>query len=559
MTNDERVNILIVDDSPTKLLAMSAALGSLNQNIVTAPSGREALRHLLNQDFAVIVLDVHMPDVDGFETAALIRQRQSSAHVPIIFVTAYADDTHASQGYSLGAVDFLLTPVVPEVLRAKVSVFVELFRRKLQIQAQADERIALAQEQAARRTAEAANHMKDEFLATLSHELRTPLNSILGWAQLLKMGNSTEEDLMNGLEVIERNAKAQAKIIEDLLDVSRIISGKLELETRPVSLVDLVDASVEAAQLNSISKGLTFERHYESDMPLVCVDSTRFQQVVWNLLSNAVKFTPDGGQIDVAVKRLDRAAEISVSDTGDGIAPEFLPFVFERFRQADASTARRHGGLGIGLAIVRQLVEMHGGQVQVFSRGHGQGTTFRVRIPTIDSPAAASSIPDAGKDNLARLPMDPQPSLLGIRVMVVDDEQDAREFVRKLLTQCNADVVEASCTKDALNLLETYRPDVLVSDIGMPDADGYALIRELRSRPDGVDIPAIALTAYARPEERRHALAAGFQMHIAKPLDPNELVGAIKSLASRADLPLEHAFPEPPLSSTAAGTRCTPS
>ena len=363
---------------------------------------------------------------------------------------------------------------------------------------------------------------------------------------------------MNGLEVIERNARAQAKIIEDLLDVSRIISGKLELETRPVSLVDLVEASVAAAQLGSNSKELTFERHYETDMPLVCVDPTRFQQVVWNLLSNAVKFTPDGGQIDVSVKRLDRAAEIRVSDTGDGIAPEFLPFVFERFRQADASTARRHGGLGIGLAIVRQLVEMHGGQVQVFSRGQGQGTTFHVQVPTIASPVSAVSIPDSGKDNATRPQMDAQPSLSGIRVMVVDDEQDAREFVRKLLTQCNADVVEASSTKDALKMLNAYHPDVLVSDIGMPEADGYALIRELRSRPDGVDIPAIALTAYARPEERRHALAAGFQMHIAKPLDPNELVGAIKSLASRADLSLEHAFPEPPLSTTSAGSRCAP-
>jgi signal transduction histidine kinase len=529
MIADDKVNILIVDDSSSKLLAMSAALADLNQNIVTALSGREALRLLLNQEFAVIVLDVNMPDIDGFETAALIRKRQSSAHVPIIFVTAYGDDTHANHGYSLGAVDYLLTPVVPEILRAKVSVFVELFRKNLQIQAQAEERIALAQEQAARRTAEAANRMKDEFLATLSHELRTPLNSVLGWVHLLKMGKNSEAELANGLEVIERNAKAQAKIIEDLLDISRIISGKIQLETKPTRVADVVEAALAAVRLNTGSKKLDFECHCDADVPLLNVDPNRFQQVMWNLLSNAVKFTPPGGAIRVRVRRLPTEIELSVSDTGDGIEPEFLPFVFERFRQADASTTRRHGGLGIGLAIVRQLVEMHGGSVQVASPGPGQGSTFSVRMPIA---VAQETVPSSnGTADSCAVRINRGCSLSGLRVLVVDDEQDARDLTTRLLAQFGAEVVSASGAAEALAIIADGRPHVLVSDIGMPDRDGYSLIREVRAMPDVSDIPAIALTAYARPEERHKALAAGFQLHISKPLNPLELASAIAALA----------------------------
>jgi len=274
MTLESKVNILIVDDSPSKLLAMEAALTDLGQNVVTAFSGREALRELLRQQFAVILLDVNMPEMDGFETAKLIRERKSSAHVPIIFVTAYEDDAYATQGYSLGAVDYILTPVVPEVLRVKVGVFVELFRQNTRIKEQAEQQIALAQEQSARRTAEAANRMKDEFLAVLSHELRTPLNAILGWIQLLKV-EQTEADLATGLEVIERNAKAQAKIIDDLLDVSRVISGKLQLDLHAANVSDIVDAAVAAVQGAADAKGITISCVQGADVPPVEVDATR--------------------------------------------------------------------------------------------------------------------------------------------------------------------------------------------------------------------------------------------------------------------------------------------
>jgi signal transduction histidine kinase len=534
MVPAEKANILIVDDSPSKLLAMSAALAELDQNVVTALSGREALRHVLAQDFAVILLDVHMPDIDGFETASLIRERQSSAHTPIIFVTAYPDDTHASRGYSLGAVDYLLTPVVPEALRAKVSVFVELFRKNAAVRAQADERIAFAQEQAARLTAEAANRLKDEFLATLSHELRTPLNSILGWVQLLKLKEPTKEDLANGLEVIERNAIVQARIIEDLLDVSRIISGKLQLELAHANLADIAEAAVATVQLNATAKQITLRREFAAAGLEAIVDPTRLQQAIGNLLSNAVKFTPVGGTVSVAVRREGMELEVMVCDTGEGIAVEFLPYVFERFRQADASASRRHGGLGIGLALTRQLVEMHKGRISVESAGPGQGSTFRVRIP------AARPIHDgaalAGADSQAGQRDPSKRGLAGVRVLVVDDQRDARTLLKRILSAAEAQVLEASSAAEAFELFKTYQPQLLVSDIGMPDCDGYELIRQVRAHPAGVDLPAIALTAYARPEERAKSLEAGFQTHVAKPVNAAELIAEIARLLELREL-----------------------
>ncbi|MEX2114282.1 MAG: response regulator [Pirellulales bacterium] len=528
---DEKANILIVDDAPSKLLAMSAALSELNQNVVTASSGREALRYLLTMEFAVILLDVNMPDIDGFETAALIRQRPSSADVPIIFVTAYGDDTQATRGYSLGAVDYLLTPVVPDALRAKVSVFVELFRKNLEIQAQAEQRVALAEERAARRSAEAANRMKDEFLATLSHELRTPLNSILGWVQLLRMGHRTEEDLANAVEVIERNAKMQAKIIEDLLDVSRIISGKLQLDLRPADVTDVVEAAMAAVEVNAEAQQLAFHRDFSPNAPLLVVDPTRLQQAVWNLLSNAVKFTPRGGSIVVTIRQHPTELEIAVADSGDGISPQFLPYVFERFRQADASTSRRHGGLGIGLAIVRQIVEMHGGRIAVESLGSGRGSTFRIFMPL----TRAEQLANAWRNLTPPLPapIEQQQSLAGVSVLVVDDQEDARQWLSRVLSEYEADVFDAPSAVRALELIAARRPRVLVADIGMPDRDGYDLIREVRALPFGASIVAIALTAYARPQERARALAAGFDMHIAKPVNAKELTGAIAGLLKR--------------------------
>lgn len=532
MAENDKANILIVDDSPGKLLAMSAALAELQGNVVTANSGREALRRLLQQEFAVILLDVHMPEMDGFETAALIRERSSSAHVPIIFITAYGDDARASQGYSLGAVDYLMTPVVPEILRAKVSVFVELHRKNMQILAQADERVVLAHEQAARRTAEAANRMKDEFLATLSHELRSPLHAILGWVQLLRVGRVSAEELANGLEVIERNARLQATIIEDLLDVSRIISGKLQLETRPASAAEVVDAAIESVQVNADNRHIRIERDWQEDLPPVVVDPMRLQQVVSNLLSNALKFTPVDGRVVASVKVHGAELEIAVADSGEGIEPEFLPYVFERFRQADASTSRQHGGLGIGLAIVRQLTEMHGGRVAVHSAGAGRGAKFSVYLPIPATPLPERppvvSPPEAAPEIV------PPPSLAGLRILVVDDQRDARFLLKQILQGQQAEVIDASSAEEAQSLVETFDPQVLVSDIGMPGRDGYDLIRSLRDKRDSAHLPAIALTAYARPEEQARAIAAGFQVHLAKPIDAHALLQAIARLSRQS-------------------------
>jgi signal transduction histidine kinase len=529
MAENDKANILIVDDSPGKLLAMSAALAELHGNVVTANSGREALRRLLQQEFAVILLDVHMPEMDGFETAALIRERSSSAHVPIIFITAYGDDARASQGYSLGAVDYLMTPVVPEILRAKVSVFVELYRKNMQIQAQAEERVVLAHEQAARRTAEAANRMKDEFLATLSHELRSPLHAILGWVQLLRVGRVSAEELANGLEVIERNARLQATIIEDLLDVSRIISGKLQLETRPASAAEVVDAAIESVQVNADARRIRIERDWQPDLPPVVVDPMRLQQVVSNLLSNALKFTPIDGRVVASVKVCGAELEIAVADSGEGIEPEFLPYVFERFRQADASTSRQHGGLGIGLAIVRQLTEMHGGRVAVESAGAGRGAKFSVFLPIPAAPLPERppilAPPEVVPEILA------PPSLAGLRILVVDDQRDARFLLKQILQGQHAEVIDASSADEAQSLVDTFDPQVLVSDIGMPGRDGYDLIRSLRDKRGAAHLPAIALTAYARPEEQAKALEAGFQVHLAKPIDAHALLRAISRLS----------------------------
>ncbi len=526
-----KANILIVDDSQAKLLAMSVALAELGQNIVTAQSGREALRQLLTEEFAVILLDIHMPEMDGFETAALIRKRKRSAHVPIIFVTAYDDDAYAAQGYSLGAVDYVLTPVVPEVLRAKVGVFVELFRQRMQIKEQAVQQVALAHEQAARKTAEAANRLKDEFLAILSHELRTPLSAILGWVQLLQMSERTDALVDNGLEVIERNARAQAKIIEDLLDVSRIISGKLQLELKPSSIPEIVEAAMAGIRPEAESKHIALRHQVEGPLPQIEVDPTRLQQIVWNLLSNAVKFTPKGGQVSVAVRRAAGKVQISVRDTGDGIKPEFLPFVFDRFRQADASTTRSHGGLGLGLAIVRQLTELHGGEIEVASDGLGKGSMFTVRLP-VKPLATRPAVVEGESPAEAPSSGDGDQMLVGIHVLVVDDQADAREMIQRILMRFRAEVTVAGSTTEALDVAQRVHPDVLVSDIGMPDRDGYELIREIRRRTPAGELPAIALTAYARPEERQKAIDAGFQVHLAKPVDAKALAALVARLAA---------------------------
>ncbi|MDB5297380.1 MAG: sensor hybrid histidine kinase [Phycisphaerales bacterium] len=409
----------------------------------------------------------------------------------------------------------------------------------------AAERAARAEAQAAAAEAARSARMKDEFLATLSHELRTPLNAILGWAQVVRRHPGEPEVVAEGLATIERNARAQAQIVGDLLDMSRIVSGKVRMDVRRTDLAAVVRAAVDTCRPAADAKGIRLQVVLNPDASVVAGDPDRLQQVFWNLVSNAVKFTPKDGQVQVVLGRVDSRLEVAVADTGQGIDAAFLPHVFDRFRQADASTTRRHGGLGLGLAIVKQLVELHGGTVTARSPGLGQGATFTVVLPgpTVDPgsdgaaapgrPPRAGDRPAALADPLAAL--DPSALIAGVRVLVVDDESDARELVRVLLAECGAVVTTAGSAAEALDRFAADRPDVLVSDIGMPGEDGYALIRRVRALgPDhGGRVPALALTAYARSEDRVRAVLAGFQSHVAKPVEPSELITMIASLAGR--------------------------
>jgi PAS domain S-box-containing protein len=374
-----------------------------------------------------------------------------------------------------------------------------------------------------------ANRVKDEFLATLSHELRTPLNAILGYSRMLKSGMVSSDRLPRAVEIIHKNAAALAKIVEDVLDVSRIVSGKLRLKTQPLDLGPLLALSVETVQPAAEAKGITLQAVMEPGLTQVNGDPDRLQQVMWNLLSNAVKFTPNQGTVTVSVEPSDAHVAISVVDSGVGIAEEFLPHIFERFRQGDSRFAREFGGLGLGLAIARHIVEMHGGTIEAFSEGVGKGSTFKVTLPVSHVQlrpvaTAAASKPVESYDR----------RLEGVHVMVVDDETDALQMVRELLETAGARVTTAASADEALTLLEQERPDLILTDIGMPSVDGFELIRRIRQMPRSIrNLPAAALTAYAQPEDRTRALRSGFQVHLAKPIDPGELITAVESLAGR--------------------------
>lgn len=393
----------------------------------------------------------------------------------------------------------------------------------------------LESERHARALAEAANLSKDQFLAMVSHELRTPLNAMLGWGRMLRAGTLDAARRERALEVIERNALAQAQLIEELLDVSRIVSGKLSLEVAPFDATATVEAAIDTVRPALETKGMRLLLTLPDGARPVLGDAHRMQQVVWNLLSNAVKFTPSGGQVEVTLEQDATETVLRVSDDGQGISPAVLPFVFESFRQADSSITRTFGGLGLGLSISRHLVELHGGSITAFSAGEGQGATFVVRLPSGNAPSRGS-VPAHGRPRattsaprLGQLP--------GLRVLVVDDEEDARELVRTVLTEAGATIVTTASAEAALELLSKETFDVLVSDIAMPERDGYAFIRAVREHgsPRVRATPAAALTAYARPEDRARAIAAGFQLHLTKPVDPSNLVEIVGSLARLAE------------------------
>ena len=406
---------------------------------------------------------------------------------------------------------------------------------------EAEERLraALVREQVARSEAETANRMKDEFLATVSHELRTPLNAIIGWSHLLRSGRLDEATVMRAVETIDRNAKAQAQLIEDILDVSRIITGKLRLNKEPVDIASVINAAIDSVQLAIDSKDIQLEVTLDPSARHTVGDASRLQQVVWNLLANAIKFTPSGGRIEVKVERAGESLQIRVSDTGQGIGPDFLPFIFDRFRQADGTTTRQHGGLGLGLAIVRHLVELHGGTIKADSEGEGKGAAFTIKLPLAPQGATRrkSVIGNLQKKEDPSERFTSLPSLHDVKVLLVDDDPDTLQILSVMLAESKAGVQTAVSVTEALEILEWYQPDVLVSDLAMPGEDGYSLIGKMRALEgmNGRQIPAVALTSYVRVEDRTRALSAGFNMFVQKPVQPEELITAIANLAESVE------------------------
>ena len=403
-------------------------------------------------------------------------------------------------------------------------------------------RLALVGEQMARAEAETANRMKDEFLATVSHEIRTPLNAIIGWSHLLRSGRLDEATIARAIETIDRNAKSQAQLIEDILDVSRMITGKLRLHSEPVDIASVINAAIDSVQLAIDSKDLQLEVTLDPSARHTIGDANRLQQVVWNLLANAIKFTPSSGRIEVKVERADRNLQIQVTDNGQGIGKDFLPFIFDRFRQGDGTTTRQHGGLGLGLAIVRHLVELHGGTINADSAGEGKGATFTIKLPLAPTGAKDRKrvTGNLQRNESADATFTSLPSLDEVKVLLVDDDPDTLQILSVMLGESQAMVQTAASVAEALEILEWYQPHVLVSDLAMPDEDGYSLIGKIRTRESktGTQIPALALTSYVRVEDRARALSAGFNMFVPKPVQPEELITAIATLA---EVPFEFA------------------
>lgn len=469
---------------------------------------------------------------------ALVQSRESPLYValhsqpawselPVIaLVRNSIDGALDKQLKLLGHVTILERPVLLRTFLSAVQTALWARARQYQI------RDLLEKERFAREEAEQTNRLKDEFIATISHELRTPLSAILGWSQLLGRGLLNQTETHDAVVSIERNARAQTQLIEDLLDMSRIISGKMRLDVQLLEPASFIEAALATVRPAATAKEIRIVAEIGSNAGTVLGDPSRLQQVIWNLLSNAIKFTPQGGEVKLIVTRPDSHLEIVVCDTGQGISPDFLPYVFDRFRQADGSTTRRVGGLGLGLAIVKQLIELHGGQVEARSQGDGQGSCFVISLPINSAHpsflARTRRSPANPFDN-AKAPLE-LPSLRGLRVLAIDDEADALQYVQRVLSMCGADVRTGTCAADALTAVREFHPDVLISDIGMPDVDGYQLIEQIRQLAR--NLPAIALTAFARSEDRSRSLRAGFAAHISKPVEPAELVAAVAKVAS---------------------------
>ena len=520
-SSGDKVSILVVDDRADKRLAYEVMLAELKQNIVCVRSGKEALRRLLREDFAAILLDVNMPGMDGFETAALIRQRQRCETTPIIFVSAINDTlSHISRGYSLGAVDYILTPVVPDILRAKIAVFVDLFKKTEQIKRQAEERESLIREQAiaehARVEAERASEAKDRFLAMLSHELRTPLTPVLASVFMLEREDNVPKVIHESLQLIRRNVELEARLIDDLLDLTRISKGKVQLSFEIVDAHTLLRNALEICQFEIEQKKLELRSEFAATKVYLQADPARLQQIFWNLIKNAVKFTPHGGKLGIrTTNNGDGQFRLEVEDSGCGIDPGVLPRIFHAFEQAGRTQL---GGLGLGLAISKALVEAHHGSISAESQGRDSGATFTALFPTCERNAIPESS-DAPRSTAKRR---------SVRLLLVEDHEDTNRSLTRMLRRRGYEVHPANDIRSALDIATRKQFDVLVSDIGLPDGSGIDLLKALRAKRD---VFGIALSGYGMEEDIRRSGEAGFSHHLVKPVDLNKLDSIIQEMS----------------------------
>jgi len=524
-TRIDRVNILLVDDQPAKLLTYETILGELGENLIKVSSASEALQCLLDQEIAVVLVDVCMPDLDGYELAAMIRQHPRFQKTSIIFVSAVLmTDLDRLRGYECGAVDYVPVPVVPAILRAKVSIFAELFRKTRALErlnAELEERVTerTAALEATTEQLKEANHRKDEFLAMLAHELRNPLAPIRTAVQLLRLKELTEPHRQRARDVIERQVEHLVNLIDDLLDVSRITRGMITLQLEPVLVGAIVARAVETAR-----PAIDAHKHaLELDLPeeLISVegDKTRLVQVIANILHNAAKFMDPGGRIRLSVRREGQYALISIADTGIGIAPDLLPKIFELFTQVHAKSERAQGGLGIGLALVRRLTEMHGGTVTAHSDGAGRGSTFSVRLPVMVTQIAGLVHPKRDTGTI--------PRVASQRILVADDNRDAAEALSLQLQLAGHDVRTAHDGIEALTVAKTFDPEIVLLDLGMPKMDGYEVARQLRLQPRSRRVTLIALTGWGQQQDRDRTAEAGFDAHLVKPVAEAQLFRAL--------------------------------
>ena len=521
-------SILVVDDNPATRYATSRVLRHAGFEVREAATGTAGVESAIDATVDLVVLDIDLPDIDGYEVCRRIRAMPSTSRVRVVYLSAsFIDDKHKVQGFEAGADGFLNHPVEPAVLIASVGALL----RTRAIERELEQ--LLDRERGAREEAERANRAKDDFLATLSHELRSPLTAIVGWAEVARMQAETNPEILHSVQVIARNAKLQSQLISDLLDVSRITTGNMRLEFETVSVLEVIKTSVDSLAGTAATRNIELDVQLDDTVGLMYGDPGRLYQIVSNVLSNALKFLNAGGRVEVSLRKVrDDLAELVIADNGRGIGASVLPRIFDRFWQEDTSSRRSHGGLGIGLSIVKHLTEMHGGTVTATSEGEGSGARFTIMLPLLaaDVIVAEPSLLQQERDTSGHI------DLTGVRVLIVDDEADGREWVRHIIALAGADTMDVESVDHALAAVEAFNPHIIVSDLAMPVRNGFDMVALLRSNGRAETIlPIVALSAFASAEDKRRALDAGFQHFLSKPPDSGELLRVVRRLSRRLE------------------------